>query len=41
MRLDPDDRAEPFIPVMGPSGQRSALPNDWSDEERAFLTQAY
>lgn len=41
MRLEPDDRAEPFIPVMGPGGQRSALSDDWSDEERAFLAQAY
>ncbi|MEX0383142.1 hypothetical protein V6X02_07420 [Spiribacter sp. 1M153] len=41
MRLEPDDGAEPFIPVMGPGGQRSTLPDDWSDEERAFLAQAY
>jgi hypothetical protein len=41
MRLEPDDRAEPFIPVMGPGGQRSAVQDDWSDGERAFLTQAY
>ncbi|KAF0284732.1 hypothetical protein BA898_06135 [Spiribacter roseus] len=41
MRLEPDDRAETFIPVMGPSGQRPASPADWSDEERAFLAQAY
>jgi len=41
MRLEPDDRAEPFIPVMGPGGQRSAVQDDWSDEERAFLAQAY
>jgi len=41
MRLEPADRAEPFIPVMGPGGQRSAVQDDWSDEERAFLAQAY
>ncbi|ULX56753.1 DUF4209 domain-containing protein [Ectothiorhodosinus mongolicus] len=41
MRLKPDDRAEPFIPVTGPGARRSALPNDWSNEERAFLAQAY
>lgn len=41
MRLEPDDRAEPFIPVMGPGAQRSALPDDWLEAERAFLAQAY
>ena len=41
MRLEPGDRAEPFIPAIGPGAQRSALPDDWLEAERAFLAQAY
>ena len=41
LRLDPDDGAEPFIPVMGIGGQRSASPDDWTQEEREFLAEGY
>ena len=41
LRLNPDDGAEPFIPVMGIGGQRSASPDDWSEEERDFLSEGY